>query len=77
METTKEPKLAPPGAGIPLSQLILARLYLGPFVSKKSTWADSRRCTILRRPQCSIASRNSSRPYIQEEAACHFIVAPL
>ena len=36
------PRLAPPGAGVPLIQLIFMRTWLGPFVSKRTPRPASR-----------------------------------
>ena len=37
-----QPKLQAPGAGLPLPQMLLARLWLGPVASKRSSWERSR-----------------------------------
>lgn len=36
-----EPKLQPPGAGLPFLQRLLIKVYLGPFVSKRAKWDTS------------------------------------
>lgn len=36
------PNLKPPGAGLPLTQRLLLRYYVGPFVSAKTPWEESR-----------------------------------
>jgi hypothetical protein len=38
-----EPKLAPPGAGVPFLQMLYMRAYLGPLVAARATWPQSRR----------------------------------
>lgn len=35
------PKLAKPGAGLPLLESLLVRYYVGPFVAKKADWNES------------------------------------
>ena len=35
------PKLAPPGAGIPFYHRLMLRLFIGPFVAKKTSWTES------------------------------------
>jgi len=43
MENTRsEPKLQPPGAGLPLIQRIALKLFIGPFQSKSVPWEESR-----------------------------------
>jgi hypothetical protein len=37
-----EPKLQPPGAGLPLPQKLLLRYFIGPFQSKRTPWDVSR-----------------------------------
>jgi len=42
-DVIQEPKLAPPGAGLPWFQLLIMRYYLGPIVAMKTSRDDSRR----------------------------------
>ncbi len=39
---TSDPKLQPPGAGLPLAQLVFLKIWLGPFVSKRTPPKKSR-----------------------------------
>ena len=42
-DSAAAPKLAPPGAGLPLLQRLYARFYLGPYVAAKADWDESLR----------------------------------
>lgn len=42
MSQNETPKLAPPGAGIPFTQKLFLKLYLGPFVAAKTPWEKSK-----------------------------------
>jgi hypothetical protein len=35
------PKLAPPGAGVPLPQKLMMRFYIGPFIAGRAKWVAS------------------------------------
>jgi len=43
MQTSVEPKLAPPGAGLTWYQHLLLKYYIGPFVSTRTTRDESKR----------------------------------
>ncbi|HUP57677.1 MAG TPA: DinB family protein [Bdellovibrionota bacterium] len=73
MHNRREPKLAPPGAGLPLMQRIYARWYLGPFVARKSTWAESR--PLFEKLHGDIAS--IARGLTDEQMARKTLVPPL
>lgn len=42
MQTQQEPKLAPPGAGLPFPQYLFVRYVLGPMKSRKKSWEENR-----------------------------------
>lgn len=35
------PNLAPPGAGLPFSQKLVLKYFVGPFIAAKTSWEDS------------------------------------
>jgi len=43
IQSPLEPRLAPPGAGIPIYQKLLLKLVVGPFISAKTPWEKSQR----------------------------------
>lgn len=42
MTSQNEPRLAPPGAGVPLTQKIFLRFFVRPFIAEKNSWEKSK-----------------------------------